>query len=91
VSNTRGQGPSNRLRNSTVELRPALQAQTVDWSRSAAKLSVCLRRQTVRPSVERGKGSRGFVRAVHVSSRVLRFRPRDSITRRPIWTFGCNL
>src|ERR1700732_2940566 len=49
---------SNRLRNSNVELWPALQAQTVDRSRSAAKLSVCLRRQTVQPSLERGEGNR---------------------------------
>src|SRR5882724_8334848 len=49
---------SNRLRNSNVELRPALQAQTIDRSRSAAKLSVYLRRQTVRPSLARGKSNR---------------------------------
>src|SRR5580692_12484909 len=49
---------SNRLRNSNVELRPALQTQTIDRSRSAAKLSVYLRRQTVRPSLARGKGNR---------------------------------
>src|SRR5580658_6323966 len=49
---------SNRLRNSDVELWPALQAQAIDRSRSAAKLSFYLRRQTVRPSLERGKGNR---------------------------------
>src|SRR5579864_4591554 len=49
---------SNRLRNSNVELRPALQTQTIDRSRSAAKLFVYLRRQTVRPSLARGKGNR---------------------------------
>lgn len=31
------------------------------------------------------------IRAVHVSWRVLLFRPRDSITRQPIWAFGCTL
>jgi FMN-dependent NADH-azoreductase len=25
------------------------------------------------------------------SWRVLRYRPRDSITKQPIWTFGCSL
>src|SRR5580698_3175528 len=49
---------SNRFRNSHVELWAALQAQTIDRSRSAAKLSVYLRRQTVRPSLARGKGNR---------------------------------
>src|SRR3984885_2474857 len=58
VDPTLSERRSNRLRNSNVELRPALQAQTIDWSRSAAKLSVYLRRQTVRPFLERGKGNR---------------------------------
>src|ERR1700677_1730245 len=49
---------SNRPGNSHVELWPALQAQTIDRSRSAAKLFVYLRRQTVRPSVEHRKGNR---------------------------------
>ena len=39
-------------------LRPALQAQTIDRSCSAAKLSIYLRWQTVRPSLEPGKGNR---------------------------------
>jgi FMN-dependent NADH-azoreductase len=29
--------------------------------------------------------------AVHVTWRVLLYRPRDSITKQPIWTFGCSL
>src|SRR6202161_1614438 len=49
---------SNRFGNSNVELWPALQAQTLNRSCSTAKLSVRLRRQTVRPSLERGKGYR---------------------------------
>src|ERR1700722_11521841 len=58
VDPTRSERRSNRDRNSNVELWPALQAQTIDRSRGATKLSVCLRRQTVRPSLERGKGNR---------------------------------
>src|SRR5277367_3605405 len=49
---------SNRFRDTNVELRAALQAQTIDRSRSAAELSVYLRRQTVWPSLECGKGNR---------------------------------
>src|ERR1700733_5363279 len=60
VDPTLSERRSNRLRNSNVELRPALQAQTINRSRSAAKLSVYLRRQTVRPALTRGKGNRGL-------------------------------
>ena len=31
------------------------------------------------------------IHAARVSWRVLLYRPRDSITRQPIWTFGCSL
>src|SRR6266851_5393196 len=47
---------SNHLRNSDVELRTALQAQTVDRSRGTAKLSLLLRRQRVRTALERREG-----------------------------------
>src|SRR5258706_2479117 len=58
VDPTLSERRSNRRRNSHVELRPAIQAQTIDRSRGAAKLSILLRRQPVRSSLEHGKGNR---------------------------------
>src|SRR6267378_3448521 len=55
VDPTLSERRSNRRRNSHVELRPAIQAQTIDRSRGAAKLSILLRRQPVRSSLEHGK------------------------------------
>jgi FMN-dependent NADH-azoreductase len=54
-------------------------------------LSVYLRRQTVWPSFERGKGNCRLYTRFHVSWRVLLYRRRYSITKQPIWTFGCGL
>jgi FMN-dependent NADH-azoreductase len=45
----------------------------------------------VRSSLERGKADGRLYTRFNVSSRVLRYLPRDPATRQPIWTFGCGL
>src|ERR1700683_4119157 len=87
------EGRSNRLRNSHVELCPALQAQTIDLSRSEAKQSVHLRRQTVRPSLERGEGSSSIYTRFALSRRYSHtalVRPPGTLPRLLVATYWCS-